>query len=310
MCDYGCGKSIPTTQLKEILDAAFSSAIMPVKELLIGTCGSILDKNEIMPELFRAVLDYIKPMRIKTLIFETHYTTITQDALRELKSELGSYCEEIVIEMGLESSDNFVLANCWNKSINLSQLEETVRLIKGFGFGVVLNVMSGAPFLTPAQQFNDTLEAVKYAVRIGADRTDIFPVNIKKNTVIGYLYGIGKYTRPSLWMLAEILRTITDDCLGKIEFSWFGDRQKNGVAVDAIPPASCDICSLKLHQLLEMVMGTFDAKKRRSIIDSFFVGQPRHCNCYATFLDSLSYEDLYCESNVFSKINELVKELL
>jgi radical SAM enzyme (TIGR01210 family) len=306
MCDYGCGESLSADRIKGALDSALRNIGEPIDELLIGTCGSVLDKREISPDAFRAVLDRVKPLKIKTLIFETHYATVTETTLKELEREFKDGRREIVIEMGLESADKFVLENCWNKSVDLDKLEETVRLVKSFGFGAVLNVMAGAPFLTVPQQIDDTVKSVKYATSIGADRANVFPVNIKKNTVIGYLYDRGQYIRPSLWALAEILRMIPDERLNRIEFSWFGDRQKNGGAAETLPPVACDECSPALFGLLEEAPYSGE---RRSAVNRFFNEKTELCDCYAKFSDSLTPWIPYKENDVLSRINKLAKEM-
>ncbi|MCL2473824.1 MAG: nitroreductase family protein, partial [Alphaproteobacteria bacterium] len=264
MCDYGYGEPIKASEIEKQLDSVFSALKQPIKDLVLLTSGSFLDTKQISRDVLFETLRYVKRFECEAIIFETHYATVNKSILQELKEHCGN--AEIVIELGLESADEHVLKNCLNKPIVLKQLEEKVRLIKENGCYFSLNVLFGAPFLTPSQQIDDTVKTIEYAANLGAYKIVVFPINIKESSVVGYLHKQGKYTAPSLSGLAEVLRKISDESLGRIKFSWYGDRQKKGMALYAIPPEYDE----DTFRLLEDVMQTESIAERRNLVDKFF----------------------------------------
>jgi radical SAM enzyme (TIGR01210 family) len=289
MCDYGFGNALTVEEVTASLKQSMSVANKPVNELLIGSCGSVLDEYEISCEARTAILEYVATLNVQTLILETHYSTINELILDEIKQKLTDSKTEIVIEIGLESANSFVLENSLNKDICLQKLENAVDLIKKKGMGVVLNVLLGVPFLSPYQQLQDALQTIEYAFTVGANRVDVFPINIKPHTLLAFLNEKKMYEPPSYWMIAELLRTLPSVYLNRIEFSWFGDRQKNGTALDAIPPCSCENCDRVLFDFVTIFMSSFDAQFREKHVSKFFEQDfSLLCDCYSKWVDRLT----------------------
>ena len=264
MCDYGVGDRLTTSSAINALRSAMAEWRSPIRILLLGTCGSIFDENEMLPETLFSLIKEIATTDIENIIFETHYSTVKPELLKIIRETLPD--KRISIEMGFESSNSDVLKNSLNKYMNLGDLKATVRLIKSYGMSVILNVFLGAPGLSEAEQLEDTLNSLRWAYDNGADEAVIFPTNIKPNTPLWNLYQKGKYTAISSWLLVELLSRFTDEELAKTSISWFGDRQYSGVDTDIIPPETCPACADALMEFYSKFMDDFDAEMRRSLL--------------------------------------------
>lgn len=283
MCDYGGGRAITAEEAISELKRALDKASGPVREILLGTCGSILDEREIAPPVLNAVLKTVQDSDVPTVILETHYTTVTPQILERLQAALPN--QEVVLELGFESADPWVLEHSLCKYMDLDGLARTVSLIRSFGMAAVLNVFLGAPFLTPERQIQDSLNSIAWAIAHGASRAVVFPANIKPNTLLGQMYHEGTYRRISHWMLIELLSRLDNELLGKIELAWYGDRQEARCALEAIPPESCPACHRKLMDFYEAFIGDFDPCFRRTLLANL-CGKTV-CSCREAFLREL-----------------------
>lgn len=286
MCDYGGGRAITAKEAVSQLKKALKEAAGPVQEILLGTCGSILDEREMIPPVLDAVLETVRSSGVPTVILETHYTTVTPQVLKRLQATLPD--QEVVLELGFESSDPWVLEHSLCKYMDLDDLARTISLIQSFGIAAVLNVFLGAPFLTPERQIQDALNSITWAIAHGANRAVIFPANIKPNTLLGQLYQENSYHRISHWMLIELLIRLDDELLGKVELAWYGDRQEAGRAREAIPPESCPACHRKLMDFYETFIADLAPQRRRKLLTDLFGGPV--CSCRSAFLRELGKE--------------------
>lgn len=283
MCDYGAGNMINEEQSIGALEKALNNRVDPVTNLLIGTCGSIFDEDELQPNVLKAILEYLKHKDINRIIFETHYSTVTASILAQLTNMLPN--KHIAIELGFESSNQAVLDKCLKKKINLEQLKETIKLIKSHGMEVILDVFLGAPYLTTKEQLYDSINSVEWAYKNGADEIVIFPANIKPGTILWDNYKKGLYQPVSHWLLIELLSRLKDEELGIAAVSWFGDRQAAGVDTDIIPPEACTECTPKLLNFYSNFMKSFNFKYRKDLLVNL-VNQST-CSCRKTLLRKL-----------------------
>lgn len=303
MCDYGRGKRLSANQVQFLMESAWSESTAPIFELLLGSCGSILDEDEIPKDVLDEILNFVVAHPVPVLIFETHYTTVTPDVLAYIQKKLSGSVDDIVLELGLESSDPNVLQNSLNKYMCLEELKEKIVLIKSFGMSVVLNVFLGAPFLSTAQQLSDTLQTIYWASENGADRIVVFPANIKKNTLMGYLYQKGRYNRPSAWLLVELLKQIPVDITEKIELSWYGDRQDNGIAANALPPEACPVCHGNLQRFFKAYTATNSVSEKTHLLQNILI-QSANCDCYTRMLGDIDASPKIGHDNLQTLIDE------
>ena len=287
MCFYGHGATLNAEQARNELHNAMSRSSVSVSEVLLGTCGSILDEEEMPVEVFDTILEEVAGIDAETIIFETHFGTVTEKALQHIVDRIGGK-KRIILELGYESADPFVLENCINKYMDLDIMHgETIPRIKKYGMGITLNVLLGTPFLSVVEQVEDAHRTLKTALIHGADTVVLFPLNIKVGTVVEYLYRKGRYARPSHWMTIELLSRLSLHELGRVVLSWFGDRQEAGIANEALPPSACSQCHDDLFFFFSAFMQDMDAERRLRLL-SEISEKGKDCGCRMTFLDSLA----------------------
>lgn len=253
----------------------------PVREILLGTCGSILDHTEMSVETLMAILEKINSTDIRTVIFETHYVTVDETILNFLSDHLPG--REIMLELGLESSNPDVLENSLGKYMNLTHMTRAIDLIHSHGMGVILNVFIGAPFLSPEEQIQDVLDTCRWAVDHGADRVALFPANLRPNTLLWKLWEEQKYERISHWLVIEILNRMPDDVLAKTELCWYGDRQEAGRDVHVVSPDSCDGCHGAIMEFYEKFLSDFSVPRRRELIRELLKQKTCECPSYGIY---------------------------
>ena len=225
MCDYGKVRkeSLKSQDIKEILNDVFNNLAELPKELLLNSLGSVLDTEEIPMENIITLLDKLSNINIDVIIFETHYLTINDSILSLIKQKLAN--KDIVIELGLESSNKETREKCLNKYINNGKFIEKINLIKSYGFEVETNVIFGSPFLSNKQQQIDTLNSINWCFENNIDRVNLFPINIKPYTLLYKLYEQGMYLPVTHKDFIEVLNKISKEYIDRIYLCWYGNRE-------------------------------------------------------------------------------------
>lgn len=114
MCDYGVGRNLAPAELGKALEETLRPALSGVKTILFGSYGSVLDEYEISGDCLEVILDFASKCNFDNIIFETHYSMVNSEKLLKIKNVLGDKLN-IIIEMGYESCDEYILSNCLGK---------------------------------------------------------------------------------------------------------------------------------------------------------------------------------------------------
>ena len=242
MCNYGRNKiPMDLERLKKGLDEIFKdyTYTQEIDYRLFGCNGSIFDRKEFSKECFDFFIDYISKYNIKHICFETFYSTVTEEILKQLKSKLKN--SHIEIELGFESSSEFIRENCYLKFINNKIFKEKVDLIHKYGYTCTANLMYGAPFCTLAEQNKDLLDSINWLLKINIDTIAIFPMIIKEDTLLSKIYDLGLAKSAHLYGLIDVIGKIPDDKLSKIVFSWYNESDSKLYYLKSLPYA-CDKC--------------------------------------------------------------------
>lgn len=298
MCDYGRGRNLT----KEEMHLAFKYAISNIKGkpevLLVNTYGSILDEFEFSEENFVELLKEINKLKFRIIIFETFYKTITQEKIDLIKKYIDN--KAIYFEIGIESFNDKYRRYCLNKEIDNKELFEVVNLVKRNGCFIIGNLLVGIPFLNAKEQLDDAIESINIAFENNIDEITLFPINVKKYTLLYELYENGLYKQISLWMLIEILNNIKEEYIDKITFAWFGNRDMVYSNNSTIFPKCCDCCREKLNDFFENI-SNYTAQENKKRISNI-IESSKSCNCRKELLKELKFSE---EKDFEERIKEI-----
>ncbi len=287
MCDYGIGRCLEPEELSAALASALNPWSGKLDTLLLGSYGSVFDPSEISEECFEVLLRFLRDYPVQTVIFETHCATVSPEKLALIRRTLPED-RRIVVEMGYESCDPFVLEHCLNKILSLPQLESAIRTIHSAHMSACLNVFLGAPFLSPADQLESARASVLWALERGADSLVLFPANIKPFTLLYKLYEAGHYTPLSQWMVPALFRRLPAEALERITLSWYGDR-KNFYEHDRfplIPPQDCPACHDAVFAFYRSFLRARSGQEREDAVRRLWE-LPLACSCREKLTRSL-----------------------
>lgn len=290
MCDYGAGKNLSPEETVKILPKVLSLTKFEIEELILNSYGSFLDEYEIPKENRIKILQQIAETQIPYITFETHYRTITSEVMDEIQHYIGD--RMIAYEMGLESSNPYVLENCLNKDIDFGELEECIQRIHSYNHLVIFNVLFGSPFLSRKQQFEDTLQTVVWAYEHGADVIVLFPMNIKPFTALEHLYKGGFYELVSHWDFIRLLDSIPEKILGKVNIAWYGNREiiYPGYKFRALFPEACDKCQEPIMNFYEEFISDKNVMNRKQKLRAILEGH-MECDCRERTLEVTEREE-------------------
>lgn len=277
MCDYGMGECITAKQLECAFDKAISKSKEAIKVLLLNSFGSILDENEISKDCFKLLLKKIKNIDVKTIIFETHYTTITREKLHIIKKSLPN--KDIFFEFGLETSNQEIRENYLLKYIDNNCLLDRVSQIHSYGMQVIANIIVGIPFLKEEEQVNDAIDSIMWCFNHEIDEVELFPMNIRPYTLLRELFEKNEYKVISHWMVIEVLSKIPKEHLEDIHIAWYGNRDlvyKGGM--HSVFPTFCCNCQKSLINFYDSYLKNKDCDDRKKLIEHLILH--KNCDCY------------------------------
>lgn len=271
ICNYWGGRKI-----KDLMKITLPKIHLPgsCKTVLINTCGSCLDTSELPSEELDHLLEWLGNCPAQNVIFETHWSTLSDDMLKKINDFLPD--KVIYYEIGLESANKDTLFYCLNKPSSVTDLSSIMdRLHRYNSFGIV-NVLFGIPFLNFEEQIEDTYSSIEFFLEQNADYIVVFPVNIKPMTLPMELYRSGDYSAVSVKQLAEIILRFPDDVLNKINVAWFGDHEEDGV----ISPTYCNVCGPQTIDLFKRFNNESGCSMRKKYLKDIY---NIHCGCTSSF---------------------------
>lgn len=286
MCDYGEGRRLTVEELVAFWPQ-IKEASVGMSSILIGSLGSVLDTEEVSKECLEKICGFLNEIPVETIIFETHYTMINDEICQWLRQHLPG--KDIVIEVGLESTDLVVQEKCLNKKIDLIILEAKIELVHKYGMCITANVFLGAPFLSVSEQIEDTKKTIQWAVEHGVDSVVLFPANIRENTLLDILYKEGKYSRIRHWAVFEVLIRVPWHYLNRIYLAWYGDwidYNEEGER-ENLPPYCCERCAGKWMEFYRHFLEETDNSGRQRILMLYGEELASGCTCRRNFEEDL-----------------------
>lgn len=244
MCNYGKNNA-PVTQAEEdrILEELrriVSKLPWDFEDFLLTSSGSLLDPREVSPRMREGLLDILKPVRAKRLIIETRAETVTDEGLRFLKQFAPG--NEKYVEIGLESSNDWVLQHCLNKGSFFADFCGAVQRIHAHGLCVTANVGLGFPFMSERASIEHAAQSVRDAFQVGADSVVLLPYHVKQGTLMDVMFRHGMYQCVSLWSLVEVLHRFPEEA-DRLQISWYKDYFGPEYSFIRSSPRTCPSCA-------------------------------------------------------------------
>ena len=219
MCNYWApGGFISEKQmLEEAAELIFNKG-KKIRKLLLSVSGSMLDRRCVAEPVLKNLLILAENCEAERIIIETHLDTIDEAALQHIRRIVK---KPVILEVGLESSDPFVQHNCYLKDVPPQQVWRAILLGKKYNMEYQLNLMLGAPFLSPTEQLEDAERSLRWALEHAAYAA-LFPLVVKPHTLLNFAFEHGLYSPVTGLMTAELLRRFTPEELGRIDLLWKG----------------------------------------------------------------------------------------
>lgn len=227
ICNYWSGQKIPGL-IRRMEQALYIPS--NINTLLINTCGSCLDPEELTAEEQMQLFRWLNRQHAENIIFETHMATLSEDTIRHVYEMFPN--KKISFEIGQESTDRDVQFYSLNKLLADKGRAIIFDRVHRYGMEIIVNVILGAPFLSRQEQIEDAVSSITALLREGADYTMLFPVNIKPATLIHFLYETDMYGPVDGDMIISVLESLPLQFLTRVNVAWYGEHQEPNV----IPP--------------------------------------------------------------------------
>jgi archaeosine synthase beta-subunit len=248
MCNYGHAEHVSADEMVGYVERGLASIRRPIDELYVSPSGSLLDPKEVPVEARRRILASMADVPVRRLSFETRPETVTSTTIKDVVFALSE--RALAVGFGLESADPFVLQHCVNKRGTTDAFVRAARALAHHGFDVYANIALGSAFLTEAEAIEDAVASVNWALRNGSSLALVFPMHVKQNTLLAWLYSRGRYRPPSLWSLIEVLERLDGTLLEQVTISWYRDDYGSRSNVIA-GPTTCPRCEREVLRALD-----------------------------------------------------------
>lgn len=251
MCDYWISGDVSSDTMVASVRAGLAQLHSVPSILLLETSGSFLDTWEVPEDARRRILAAVREVGPGTITFETRADTISAETVEECV-EL-SRPARVCVEIGVESTDDWVLRYCVNKLMNVGEVRGATACAARAGATTVANVIVGTPFLSPREQVVDAARSIRDVFAIGFDHCVVFPVNTKMFTLAYWLEDRDLYARPPLWAIVDVLAGLDPSYLPSIDLAWHRPRPDYHPAYASTyrGPTTCPACFDRVAGLLD-----------------------------------------------------------
>lgn len=274
MCDYQIAAPLERDEMVANVREALASH--PGHEaLFVAPLGSMFDPREVPPAACDEICALMAATDARLLATETRMEFLAPNVVEHFASFFPE--RERRINIGLESTDPWLLAHAIGKSIPVERLGATAALLHHHGVELAANVLVGPPLLTPREVVRSAVETVRTAVASGVGLCVLFPSNVRRWTVQHWLWEQGWYHPPSLWAFVEIVTELQPHYAGHLALSYF-DKEPNDSIV--VMPTTCPDCRERVTAALWSFAATGSDEELARV-------RRRGCACRDTWLRSL-----------------------
>ncbi|MGF0032208.1 radical SAM protein [Bariatricus sp. SGI.154] len=282
MCNYGKGRTCWEDEILREIEKTIAQMPEEYEEFIISPIGSMLDEREVSDHMMRGLKDALQNIHSETLITETRADTVTKERLMMLKNIFDARYR--CVEIGVESSSDWILRNCVNKGCTVEDYKRAIAAIKEAGMIAIVNIGIGIPFMSERMAVEHAIESVCRADMWGADSIVLFPYHVKPGTLAGVLYELGEYQPVSLWSLVEVLDSLELRIQSKTRISWYKNYYKEPDKIIS-SPGTCPACYEEVLSLLEEYKNLMKPETIRSLVQM-------ECSCKIRWRERLRDEAL------------------
>lgn len=283
MCNYGTGERGDPESIVHAAALGLSRWGCTHGTLLVSPSGSMFDEREVDPLTRRQLLTLAASTDFERILVETRPETITDAILSESIALLPG--KQLEVEIGLESSDPWVLRWCVNKGLQLEHVVRALDLCAAHGATSIVNVSLGTAFLTELEAIADAVDTTRWAFAHGATEVVVFPLSVRGWTVLQHMYDRGRYWPVSLWSLVEVLRRLGRETAARVSISWYRDYNADDDSSSSLrvvaAPTTCARC---VGDVLERLDGYRDSQDFKIITDL----SQHPCSCRLEWLSGLA----------------------
>lgn len=294
MCNYGKSQGVSDwEQLLGELEQIAKRLPWEFEDFLLTPSGSMLDIREVPCEIRDKLRSLLENVKTKRFIVETRADTVTSDGLDYLKTVVPE--ADKYIEIGVESSNDWILKHCVNKGMIFADFCNAVEIIHQKGMFVTANVGLGQAFLEEKASIADAVHTIEDVLKSGADSVVIFPYHIKKGTFLEILHKKGMYECVSLWSLVKILEHFSEKELEKIQISWYKDYFGKERSAIIHSPCTCKNCNADIIKLLDLYRNL----PSKAVVDKL---SAYNCDCKNKWKDKLEKQSPYPRLDLIEKM--------
>jgi hypothetical protein len=244
-----------------------------VPVLCLYNSGSMLNEEEIPGEALAGILDMVaRKEGIKKVVLESRPEYCSKEKIRWIRKQLGP--KRLEIAMGLESSNDQILALTLNKGFASEEFRSMVEEIKEY-VPVRIYILLKGPFLTEREAVEDAVSSIRFARTLSPREIHLEPATLQEHSLLHSLHGAGHYRLPWLWSIYEVLRRVGREC--RVYVSPFSHMPRPYRI-----PENCRVCTGTIQDLLTRHYNrTFDLS-------------PLHgysCTCRSEWEEALLEED-------------------
>jgi radical SAM enzyme (TIGR01210 family) len=275
MCNYEIAEHMNSESILNIVQEALNEK-QHYEALFISPLGSMFDYREVAPEARCHIFELAAATDCISFGTETRPEFLTEEVIIEFAEAFQEKTKQINI--GLESSDPWILCNCIGKFLNPADFQASVRLLRQHKVLPIANILLGAPFLTEQESVDSTIRSVRWALNNGAYMCVLFPSNVKRWTLQHWLWERELYQSPSLWSLIEVIYALGPECSRKVALSYYY-RGLSNVITEV--PHTCQNCQNNVVEILRL----YDAKGDFDLIESL---RQSKCACRDKWKERIS----------------------
>ena len=221
MCGYfnDVSDSVTAEDLKKQVDYILDQ-LDDIKSIKVFTSGSFLDPLEVPIDVRNYFMSHVGE-RMSRILIESRTEYLTGRNLENLKK----YADSIRIAIGVESTNDNIIANSINKGTSYTKFVDAAKTAREMGFETRSYLLLKPPFISEKSAIEDAVRSVSMVAGYSSD-VSINPMNIQRNTLVEKLWKNGQYRPPRLWSLADVILRSTEFGTEVVSYPTGGNRER------------------------------------------------------------------------------------